>query len=626
MDPENPAIAEAVALANELIGFPRHLSQHVGGFVLSREALDKTVPIVNGAMKARTFIEWDKDDIDAVGMMKVDVLALGMLTCIRRGLDLIKQEYHKSFPTLADIPREDKEVYAMLSRADSVGVFQVESRAQMSMLPRLKPKEFYDLVIEVAIVRPGPIQGDMVHPYLKRRESQEEFVYPAPSPEHGPSDELKKVLEKTKGVPLFQEQAMHIAMVAAKFSPDEADGLRRSMATFRNDGNVQQFETRFIEGMVARGYDRGFAERCFKQIKGFGSYGFPESHAASFAKLVYISAWIKCHHPDVFCAAILNSQPMGFYQPAQLVRDAREHGVEVRPPDVNASEWDCTLERAEARPYRAVQLGLRQISGLKKEEIEQLLAARGNGFRSIERLGRVEGVSRFALERLAEADAYRSLGLDRRAALWAVRGLDDRLLEGKADAATHPASLFNAFRGDDLFDEPAVALPPMPLSEQVAEDYIATGLSLKAHPIAFFRPMLRGLGAISAAEHRSTNIPANTRVTVAGLVLMRQRPGTAKGVAFLTLEDETGIANIIVWRNLFEAERRVAMTSRFLAVRGRLQREGLVIHVLAESLLDLTGELPRLRDGEDTIQAFRKASTSDDQRPDSRLQKSRNFH
>jgi error-prone DNA polymerase len=445
----------------------------------------------------------------------------------------------------------------MLSRADSVGVFQVESRAQMSMLPRLKPKEFYDLVIEVAIVRPGPIQGDMVHPYLKRRESGEEIVYPSPSPEHGPRDELKKVLEKTKGVPLFQEQAMSIAMVAARFSPDEADGLRRAMATFRNDGNVHLFETRFVEGMVTRGYARDFAERCFNQIKGFGNYGFPESHAASFAKLVYVSAWIKCHYPDVFCAAILNSQPMGFYQPAQLVRDAREHGVEVRPPDVNASGWACTL--------------------------------------------------------------------DRRAALWAVRGLDERGLNRNGDALARPAPLLTAFRGDDLFDEPAVSLPPMPFPEQVAEDYVATGLSLKAHPIGFFRPMLRGLGAITAAEHRNEALPVNSRVTVAGLVLMRQRPGTAKGVAFLTLEDETGIANVIVWRKLFEAERRVAMTARFLAVRGRLQREELVIHVLAEAFLDLTGELPRLRDGEDTIKAFRKPA-SDDSRPDSRLVKSRDFH
>jgi error-prone DNA polymerase len=377
--------------------------------------------------------------------------------------------------------------------------------------------------------------------------------------------------------------------------------------------------------MVTRGYARDFAERCFNQIKGFGNYGFPESHAASFAKLVYVSAWIKCHYPDVFCAAILNSQPMGFYQPAQLVRDAREHGVEVRPPDVNASGWDCTLERAATGPYRAVRLGLRQISGLKKEEMEKLLAARENGFRSVERLGRVPGVPRFALERLAEADAYRSLGLDRRAALWAVRGLDERGLNRNGDALARPAPLLTAFRGDDLFDEPAVSLPPMPFPEQVAEDYVATGLSLKAHPIGFFRPMLRGLGAITAAEHRNEALPVNSRVTVAGLVLMRQRPGTAKGVAFLTLEDETGIANVIVWRKLFEAERRVAMTARFLAVRGRLQREGLVIHVLAEAFLDLTGELPRLRDGEDTIKAFRKPA-SDDSRPDSRLVKSRDFH
>ena len=344
LDPVNPVIRQAAALAQELIGFPRHLSQHVGGFVLTRERLDATVPIGNAAMDERTFIEWDKDDIDTLGLMKVDVLGLGMLSCLRRGLDLLMTHYGQEY-ALATLPQEDKAVYAMLSRADSVGVFQVESRAQMSMLPRLKPQTFYDLVIEVAIVRPGPIQGDMVHPYLRRRDGIEREYYPSPDPAHGPANELEEVLKRTKGVPLFQEQAMQIAITAARSTPDEADGLRRAMATFRHNGNVHLFRDKFIEGMTKRGYERKFAENCFGQIEGFGEYGFPESHAASFALLVYASSWIKCHYPDVFCAAILNSQPMGFYQPAQLVRDARQHGVEVRGVDVNFSAWDCTLER-----------------------------------------------------------------------------------------------------------------------------------------------------------------------------------------------------------------------------------------------------------------------------------------
>ena len=425
LDPANPKIKQAVELANELIGFPRHLSQHVGGFVLTRERLDETVPIGNAAMDDRTFIEWDKDDIDTVGLMKVDVLALGMLSCLRRGLDLLKSHYGKEY-SLATVPQKDKPAYDMLSRADSVGVFQVESRAQMSMLPRLKPRCFYDLVIEVAIVRPGPIQGDMVHPYLRRRDGLEKPHYPSPDPAHGPADELKNVLKRTLGVPLFQEQAMQIAITAAQFTPDEADGLRRAMATFRHNGNVHLFRDQFIGGMTRRGYDRTFAENCFGQIEGFGEYGFPESHAASFALLVYVSAWIKCHHPDVFCAAILNSQPMGFYQPAQLVRDARQHGVEVREADVNFSEWNCTLESmpSNARHRYSVRLGFREIQGLSEEEIKRLVAARGNGYAGIERLAAVAGVSRFTIERLAEADAFRSLGLDRRAALWAARRLD----------------------------------------------------------------------------------------------------------------------------------------------------------------------------------------------------------
>ena len=607
LDPTNPAIRQAVHLADELIGFPRHLSQHVGGFVLTRAPLDETVPIGNAAMDDRTFIEWDKDDIDTLGLMKVDVLALGMLSCLRRGLDLLQQHYGKSY-SLATLPQDDPAVYEMLSRADSVGVFQVESRAQMSMLPRLKPRCFYDLVIEVAIVRPGPIQGDMVHPYLRRRDGIDQEHYPSPDPAHGPANELEDVLKRTLGVPLFQEQAMQIAITAAKFTPDEADGLRRAMATFRHTGNVHLFREKFINGMTARGYDRGFAENCFGQIEGFGEYGFPESHAASFALLVYASAWIKCRYPDVFCAAILNSQPMGFYQPAQLVRDARAHGVEIRAVDVNSSDWDCTLESA-AEGKHAVRLGFRLVHGLSEDELKKLIAARGNGFASIERLAAVSGLSRFSIERLAEADAFRSMGLDRRAALWTARRLDvigirtTRPVAAAKDAVPKGDKVDNdrlpllaPHMSDELFPEPAVALPAMPLTEHVVEDYVTTGLSLKEHPVRFFRERLSALGAMRNAALRSEDLRQDLRVTVAGLVLVRQRPGTAKGVIFMTLEDETDIANIIVWPKAFEHNRRVVMSGRFLAVRGRLQRAGLVIHVVAESFVDLSGELPMLRD------------------------------
>jgi error-prone DNA polymerase len=597
LDPANPAVRQAVALASELIGFPRHLSQHVGGFILTRERLDFTVPIGNAAMDQRTFIEWDKDDIDTLGLMKVDVLALGMLSCIRRGLDLLQAHYGKDY-SLATLPEEDEAVYEMLSRADSIGVFQVESRAQMSMLPRLKPRCFYDLVIEVAIVRPGPIQGDMVHPYLRRRDKIEREHYPSPDPAHGPADELEAVLKRTLGVPLFQEQAMQIAITAAEFTPDEADGLRRAMATFRHNGNVHLFRDKFIGGMTRRGYARDFAERCFSQIEGFGEYGFPESHAASFALLVYASAWIKCHYPDVFCTAILNSQPMGFYQPAQLVRDARQHGVDVREADVNYSTWDCSLEQA-ANGRHAVRLGFRQIQGLSKDEIEKLVAARGNGYASIERLAAVAGVSRFTIERLAEADAFRSLGLDRRAALWAVRRLDAIGLRkaGGDRKPNRPLPLLAPHMSDELFPEAEVVLPAMPLSEHVVEDYATTGLSLKAHPVRFFRDRLTRRGVISNSEHRAVDLPPNSLVTVAGLVLVRQMPGTAKGVVFMTIEDETDTANIIVWPKAFAKNRRTVMTARFLAVHGRVQRAGLVVHIVAERFTDLSAELHKLRDG-----------------------------
>jgi error-prone DNA polymerase len=616
LDPANPAIRQAVALTDELIGFPRHLSQHVGGFVLTRGPLDETVPIGNAAMAERTFIEWDKDDIDTLGLMKVDVLALGMLSCLRRCLDLLRTHYGKDY-SLATLPQDDASVYAMLSRADSIGVFQVESRAQMSMLPRLKPSRFYDLVIEVAIVRPGPIQGDMVHPYLRRRDGLDPEHYPSPAPEHGPKNELENVLKRTLGVPLFQEQAMQIAITAAKFTPDEADGLRRAMATFRHTGKVHLFRDKFIGGMTARGYDREFAEHCFGQIEGFGEYGFPESHAASFALLVYASAFIKCHYPDVFCAAILNSQPIGFYQPAQLVRDARAHGVEIREVDVNFSAWDSTLESVPFLPSlgkgggHAVRLGFRLIQGLGEDELKNLVAARGNGFASIERLAATAGVSRFTIERLAEADAFRSMGLDRRAALWAARRLDvigARVTRPTA-APTLPSSASRGRSGrgkdalpllaphlsDELFQEEAVALPKMELSEHVVEDYVATGLSLKAHPVRFFRDGLDALGAMRNADLKNAALRQDARLTVAGLVLVRQRPGTSKGVVFMTLEDETDIANIIVWPKVFAKNRRTVMTARFLAVCGRLQRAGLVIHVVAESFVDLSAQLPMLR-------------------------------
>jgi error-prone DNA polymerase len=650
LDPENPAIRQAVELADALTGFPRHLSQHVGGFVLTREPLDQTVPIGNAAMAERTFIEWDKDDIDTLGLMKVDVLALGMLSCLKRALDLLKAHYGHDY-ALATLPQGDGAVYDMLSRADSIGVFQVESRAQMSMLPRLKPQCFYDLVIEVAIVRPGPIQGDMVHPYLRRRDRIDPEHYPSPDPAQGPANELENVLKRTLGVPLFQEQAMQIAIDAAKFTPDEADGLRRAMATFRHNGTVHLFEDKFILGMVRRGYERAFAERCFEQIKGFGEYGFPESHAASFALLVYASAWIKCRYPDVFCAAILNSQPMGFYQPAQLVRDARAHGVEIREADVNFSTWDCTLEQAPSLPSpasgggngaprdacvagtpgggQAVRLGFRIISGLSEKELEKLIAARGNGFSSIERLAAIAGVSRFTIERLAEADAFRSLGLDRRAALWAARRLDVIGISTKTRRAANgkiegPLPLLAPHLSDELFPEQTVALPAMPLSKHVVEDYVATGLSLKEHPVRFFRDRLNALGALRNVELRSDDVRQDAKITVAGLVLVRQRPGTSKGVVFMTLEDETDIANIIVWPKVFAENRRTVMTARFLAVRGRLQRAGLVVHVVADSFVDLSAELPWLREGGDLFSP--KLSGGPLPGDDALPLKSRDFH
>ncbi|RCS24979.1 error-prone DNA polymerase [Phyllobacterium salinisoli] len=583
LDPQNLVIRRAVKLATELIGFPRHLSQHVGGFVLTQERLDETVPIGPAAMKDRSFIEWDKDDIDAVGLMKVDVLALGMLTCIRKAFDLIHLHGGPRWE-LATVPQADPAVYDMLCKADSIGVFQVESRAQMSMLPRLRPREFYDLVIEVAIVRPGPIQGDMVHPYLRRRNDEEKVVYPAPSPEHGPPDELRNILGRTLGVPLFQEQAMRIAIDAARFTPEEANQLRRAMATFRHMGTIHELQEKMVGKMIARGYNETFAVNCFNQIKGFGEYGFPESHAASFAVLVYVSAWIKCHHPAVFAAALLNSQPMGFYAPAQIVRDAREHGVEVRPADINFSTWDNTLERA-GDGRLALRLGFRQIDGFSENWAKKLCERRNVPYPSIEELHRRTHIERRAFMALADADAFGSLDIDRRQALWTVRRLPND--------ETMP--LFEAAQAAELAEETEVRLPAMQMPEHVIVDYETTRLSLKGHPLEFLREALAREGAISCREAREAR--NGQRVKIAGVVTIRQRPGSAKGVVFITIEDETGIANIVVWSKLMKIQRKEVMGARLLMVEGHVQRSKEdVVHVVAKRLFDRSGELTGLAD------------------------------
>ncbi|MCK0207184.1 error-prone DNA polymerase [Starkeya koreensis] len=581
LDPGNPTVARALALASRLLGYPRHLSQHVGGFVLTQNRLDETVPIGNAAMKDRTFIEWDKDDIDTLGLLKVDVLALGMLTCIRRSLDLLKQHEETDWG-LAEVPREQPDVYDMLCAGDSIGVFQVESRAQINMLPRLKPRELYDLVIQVAIVRPGPIQGNMVHPYLRRRDGSEKETYPSPRPPHDP-DELREVLSRTKGVPLFQEQAMQLAMTAAKFTSEEANQLRRAMATFRNPGTIGGFRSKLVEGMVARGYERAFAERCFEQIKGFGEYGFPESHAASFAKLVYISAFIKCRFPAIFAAALLNSQPMGFYAPAQIVRDAAEHGVEIRPPDVNYSLHDCTLERDAPGVPLALRLGLRQLDGFSEAWSEQLALARAGGFfADIETLARRTRLPAAALRKLADADAFGSMGLDRRAAAWAMRRLPD-------DA---PLPLFVAADARELGEDADAHLPLMPLPEQIAVDYQTTRLSLKGHPMGMLRALFAAEGVASSAQVAALRDGAYVRA--AGVVLVRQRPGKGNAI-FMTLEDETGIVNVLLWTRQFERYRAQVMGARLVVVEGRVQksREG-VVHVMGERVIDRTAELGRL--------------------------------
>ena len=571
-EPGDRRLRLAIGLAGQLIGAPRHLSQHPGGFVLTHDRLDTLVPIEPAAMVDRQIIEWDKDDIDALKFMKVDILALGMLSCIRRALDLLAA--HKQIGLdLATIPAEDPRTYAMIRKADTLGTFQIESRAQMSMLPRLKPRSFYDLVVQVAIVRPGPIQGDMVHPYLRRREGLEAVQYPTP--------ELERVLGKTLGVPLFQEQAMRVAIVCAGFTPGEADLLRKSMATFKSTGGVSQFQEKLIDGMLANGYERGFAEGIFHQLEGFGSYGFPESHAASFALIAYASAWLKCWHPDVFCAALLNSQPMGFYAPAQIVRDASAHGVEIRPVCINNSRWDCTLEPGPDEARWAVRLGLRMVRGLANAHAATIIAARADsGFAGIDDLWRRAGVPVAALVQIAEADGFaRSPGLARREAFWAIKALRDEPLPLFAAAAAHASEI----------EEPAVALRAMPAGGEVAEDYRHVGLSLRNHPVWFLREELRRRRMVSCAE--AMDAADGRQVVTAGLVLVRQRPGSAKGVLFITIEDESGIANLIVWPSIFEKNRRAILAAGMLGARGRVQREGAVVHLIVQQVSDLSAEL-----------------------------------
>ncbi|WP_026379815.1 error-prone DNA polymerase [Afifella pfennigii] len=567
-------------LSRALIGFPRHLSQHPGGFVLTEDRLDTLVPIEPAAMTDRQVIEWDKDDIDELGFMKVDVLGLGMLGCLRRCFDLLKA--HRGLDVdIATVPAEEKAVYAMIAKADTVGVFQIESRAQMAMAPRLKPQNLYDLTVQIAIVRPGPIQGEMVHPYLRRREGKEAVEYP--------TEEFRRVLGKTLGVPLFQEQAMALAVHCAGFTPSEADKLRRSMATFKFTGSVSTFRAKFIDGMLARGYGKDFAERAFTMIEGFGSYGFPESHAASFALIAYASSWVKRHHPDIFLAAILNSQPMGFYAPAQLVRDARAHGVEVLPVDVNFSRWDSVLERQEDG-RDAVRLGLRLAKGLANRDGAALVAARHAPYRSLEEVHRRAGLAAAALERLAEADAFASLGLSRRKALWAIRGLADKPLPLFAAADAREARILPEAT------EPEVALAAMTAGREVAEDYQSLGLTLRQHPVFFLRAELE------RRRIRPTGIVSTWRdgawIEIAGMVLVRQRPGSAKGVMFITIEDETGQANIIVWPALLERQRRIVLSAGMLSCRGRVQREGEVIHVVAQHLTDLSDLLRKVGERE----------------------------
>jgi error-prone DNA polymerase len=570
-----------LAIARQLIGAPRHLSQHPGGFVLTEDRLDELVPIEPAAMDDRQVIEWGKDDIDALKFMKVDVLALGMLTCMRIGFDLLRE--HKDIELdLATIPAEDPRTYAMIRKADTLGTFQIESRAQMAMLPRLKPRTFYDLVIEVAIVRPGPIQGDMVHPYLRRREGKEEVVYPRP--------ELEKVLGKTLGVPLFQEQAMRVAIECAGFTPGEADQLRRAMATFKFTGGVSAFADKLVNGMVARGYTEEFARKTFTQLEGFGSYGFPESHAASFALIAYASSWLKCWHPDVFCAALLNAQPMGFYEPSSIVRDARDHGVEVRPVDINHSRWDCTLEPTGDDSRLAVRLGFRLVSGIRDTEAAALVSGRNiQAFADVEDAWRRSGVQVSSLVKLAEADAFSgSVGLARRDALWAIKALRDNplpLFVASEDRAPVPE-----------VNETAVRLKAMTAGHEVTEDYAHVGLTLRQHPVSFLRPQLQADKVLCCADANA--YPDRRRMKVAGLVLVRQRPGSAKGVMFITIEDETGVSNLVIWPSVYEKNRRTIHAAHMLLVDAKVQREGQVVHLVVDALTDLSADLAGISEDE----------------------------
>jgi len=577
---------KVLQLTRQFMGFPRQLGQHTGGFVITRGKLTDLVPVMNARMENRTCIEWNKDDIDALGFMKIDVLALGMLTCIRKGFDLAKQHYNLDL-TLANIPQDDPAVYDMICHADTIGVFQIESRAQQSMLPRLRPRTFYDLVIEVAIVRPGPIQGDMVHPYLRRRNGEEEVAYP--------SKELEDILSRTLGVPLFQEQAMKIAIVAAGFTPAEADELRRSMATFKAHGLVTKFEEKLVKGMMDKGYEREYALRVFKQLEGFGSYGFPESHAASFALLVYVSSWLKCFYPDIFAAALLNSMPMGFYQPAQIIADARKHEVEVRPVDINFSQWDNTLEEQSGK-YRALRLGFRQVKGLRSEDVEILTSNRHQPFTSINQLRDIK-VSEAALDRLADADAFRSIHLDRRQALWEVSTKD------------RPVEMFAGQSAPDSLEE-NIQLPLMELSEHVVQDYTATSLSLKAHPVSFIRPTLDQLHILPSA--RLSTLKDGVPVKVSGLVLVRQRPGTAGGICFMTIEDETGYANLVIFESLFEKFRKEILQSKLIMVEGKVQIDGEVIHVIAQKLYDLSKLLRQLTPSQQVLPSVNTLARPDE--------------
>lgn len=570
LNPEDPLLKKTLALTQQMIGFPRQLGQHTGGFIITHGKLSDLCPTLNARMENRTCIEWNKDDIETLGFLKVDVLALGMLTCIRKAFDLAKQHYNLDL-TLANIPQDDPAVYKMIQNADTIGVFQIESRAQMAMLPRLKPEKFYDLVIEVAIVRPGPIQGNMVHPYLRRRNNEEPVEYP--------SEELREILEKTKGIPLFQEQAMEIAIVAAGFTPAEADGLRRSMATFKAKGKVSAFEKKLVEGMIAKGYKEEFAKNIFRQLEGFGSYGFPESHAASFALLVYVSSWLKYHYPDVFATALLNSLPMGFYQPAQIVTDAKNHNVNVLPIDINLSHWDNILEEKNGK-YFSIRLGFRQIKSLQQAEVEKLLLHRTEAFNNLGHLRDI-GIAQSTLEKLADADAFRSMHMDRREALWQLSALNDR-----------PIALFKDKIADNSKFEAQIELPLMQQAEHVVHDYAHTTLSLKAHPLSFMRQQLDLLQIYSVKKiYETTN---NTPVKVAGLVLIKQRPGTAKGVCFITIEDETGNVNLVVFKNIFDQFRKEILSAKMLMVEGKVQREGQVLHVIVTRCHNYNGLLQSL--------------------------------